>query len=81
MLLGSVYSPLSMSCTSHLPLTTHSAVFFFLIFNLVPGGPDFVVWPSAQEDKSYSKSCRHVGSVKKGKIAIFVMNLTTFKLY
>lgn len=56
-------SPKSMSCTSHLPLTTHSAVINVFIFILVPGDPEFVVLSSAQEDKSYTKSCGHAGPV------------------
>lgn len=56
---------LSMSYTSHLPRTTHSAVVnvFSSFFLVVPGDSEFVVWSSAQEDKSYKKSCGHVGSV------------------
>lgn len=55
--------PLSMSCTSRLALTTHSALMILSISILVPGDPEFVVWSSAQEDKSHTKSGGHSGSV------------------
>lgn len=63
MLLGSIYSPLSMSCTSHLLLIPHSTVINFLKFIIVPGDPQFAIRSSAQEDKGYPKSCGHAGPV------------------
>ena len=64
MLLGGVYSPLSMTFTSHLPLAPRSAVInVFLFLMSVPGDPELDVRASAQEDKSYTKSRGHAGPV------------------
>lgn len=58
-----LFPSLSMRYTSHLTLTTHSAIINDFYIISVPGDPKVVVRSSKQQDKSYTKSCGHVGSV------------------